>query len=459
MIEQLGAWVRKLFGKKPRQQAEAGRARAQAQKYEDASKINFTAIFAGKLASIAMSDSTLDISDAAGGESRRSAFIASALRDIWERSGTITAQALGKGGKVIVPYIAGGKARFGVADQDRLFISRMDGARPISATLLADRAKVDGRDYYRWTDYTLEDGVHTIKNRASTDAGRQVPLALVPEWANVTEEMRIAGVDRLLLAFVRCPADTRRDGDFYGVPITYGCEALIGEVEAHLKLIAREYKLTRPMLGLDSRLWQTPFGSGGPNANIQDIERTVQDGDTPFIPLYNCTDEEQMWLHFAPAIRDGAMYRRLEELFGLLEKSVGVSKGVLTPRESANATATEIRAANHDTYSLATAIRHTWEVALDDLAYAFDVYAECFGLSPAGARGDWAVHVGWDMSLFESSSETFQQMSELESRGMLSKPELRQWVMGGTIDEAIKAVAGIEQPPGPLDAPFAGEDD
>ena len=48
------------------------------------------------------------------------------------------------------------------------------------------------------------------------------------------------------------------------------------------------------------------------------------------------------------------------------------------------------------------------------------------------------------MSLFESSTETFQQLTELQSRGIVSKAELRQWVRGGTLEEAQAAIDDID---------------
>ena len=45
--------------------------------------------------------------------------------------------------------------------------------------------------------------------------------------AGLAGEVAIAGVERLTLAFLRSPADDRREGGVYGVPITYGCEALM----------------------------------------------------------------------------------------------------------------------------------------------------------------------------------------------------------------------------------------
>ena len=139
------------------------------------------------------------------------------------------------------------------------------------------------------------------------------------------------------------------------------------------------------------------------------------------------------------------MYARLDRLFALLEKAVGTSRGILTAPETGAATATEIRAANHDTFALVSAIRRMWEAALGDRACAADVLCEFYGLTPRGARGEYAVGVDWDMSLFESSQESFSQLCELHDRGLLSGAELRQWVRGGTLAEAEEAVGKVDR--------------
>ena len=229
----------------------------------------------------------------------------------------------------------------------------------------------------------------------------------------------------------------------YGAPITYGSESVVSEIREQMKIIAREYRLTRPMLGLDASLWKIRKSGG---TGIEDVRKTVQDSDDPFIPVDGYADETRApWMIYAPQIRDSAMYARLDRLFELLEKTVGTSRGILTARETASATATEIRAANHDTFTMVSAIREMWARGMNDLAYAVDVLAEHFGLSPAGARGDWAIAFDWDMSLFESSEETFNQLMELQSRGAVSLAELRQWVRGGSIEEAEAAIEKIKE--------------
>ena len=431
-------WARRLFGR-PAQDvgAAALAARAEAD-YRRVDAVNFTYIFANRLANLAVADASLNVS---GGGARALA-LAGALEDVFQRAHKLTAQALGSGGRVLLPYLCGGQVRFEAVAQDRFFITGMDGGRITSAAVLADRAETGGRVYYRWTDYALENGVQRVRSRVTDAGGRAVEMGAVPQWANLPGEAAIAGVEKLTLAFLRCPVDNRRERDGYGVPITYGCEALMDEIHEHMRLIAREYRLTRPMLGLSAEMWRQPFEGG--ESGVERARRTVQDGDDPFIPIEGAYDETKApWLVYAPAIRNEAMYDRLEHLFAMLEKAVGTSRGILTARETATATATEIRAANHDTLTLVTAIRRMWEQALDDMAYAADVLCEHYGLTPAGARGEYAVQVDWDMSLFESGAETFEQLCQLHDRDLLSGAELRQWVRGGALEEAQGAIDKI----------------
>lgn len=412
--------------------------------YQRIDEINFAAIFGQRLSNIAFSDSSQDVDDANGNhDSARAAVIRDVLDWAWKRARKISTQVMASGGRVLVPYVSGDKVKCTIVPQDRLYILDSDGERITSAALLADVTKVDYTSYYRWVGYSLENGNLLITNRITDDAGRTFPMTLIPAWADIPDEYAIGNVDRLPFAFLKCPADNRKPNDVYGVAITYGSESVVKEIKDHLKIIAREYRLTRPMLGLDSTLWRkrTPEGKAG----IDDVRKTVQDSDEPFIPVDGVIDDSKVpWMIYAPGIRDSAMYNRLDRLFEQLEKSVGTSRGILTTRETANATATEIKAANHDTFTMVSAIRGMWESGMDDLAYAVDLLAEHYGLTPAGARGDYSIVYDWDNSLFESSQETFQQLSELQSRGIISKAELRQWVRGGTLEEAQEAIDNID---------------
>jgi len=128
-----------------------------------------------------------------------------------------------------------------------------------------------------------------------------------------------------------------------------------------------------------------------------------------------------------------------------LEQSVGTSRGILIePTATAAATATEIKAAQYDTFCLIDDIRTALENLINHLAYAYDVLAEAFGATPAGGTRQCGVVFDWDLLAQESTSETFNQLSELESRCLISGARLVSWVTGDSIEDAQKEIDKVK---------------
>lgn len=444
MWNQLKEWVRQWLGVRTSDERSPD---GFVQAYEEKDMERITAIIANKLAMLTFSDSTLTVADRCpGAPGARTALIRHALERLWcDDAIWTTAQMLGKGGKLLVPTVLDGSISIGIADQNRMIIREMRGRDIVAATLLADSAKDGDRRFFLLADYELADGAQCIRYRAVSGSGADAGLDAVEAWSGLTPEIAIDGTDRLLFAFLRCPRDNRRNEKRYGVPITYGAEAEIAELNEHIGIYRREYRLTRPMLGLDSSLWRDGFAASPRGLDIHALRRTVQDSDDPFVPFpASSLDGNSVWQYFAPDIRYEAMEQRYQSLCRRVEKACGLSQGVLTERQALNyANKDEVRAAQYDTFSAIHAIRDQWEHAIGDLAYAIDVLAEHFELTPAGARGQYELSFDWDTSLIESTAETFQQNLELHGVGGLSTPELRQWVRGGSLEEAQAAVEKI----------------
>lgn len=381
---------------------------------------------------------------------KRADLIRGVVGGVWAKGPGIVAQVFGKGGKALVPTVVGGRVEVRAIDQNRVVIRRMEDTRIMNATILSDVYIREYDVYYLLADYSVgETGVQTIRYRACMQGGAEVSLTSIPPWAEIVPEYSIANTDRVLFAFLRCPRDNRREFCAYGVPITYGVEHDVAELVEHIRIYQREYRLSRMMLGLDSSLWRnrTDMSNANAGVTIDQIKRTVQDSDSPFVPVESMViDGKTPWQQYAPAIRTDAMETRYNSLLRRVEKGCGLSQGILTERPALNyANRDEVRAAQYDTFATVKAMRDAWEAAIGDLAYAVDVLAEHFGLTPSGARGQYEITYDWDASMIESSTETFQQLSELQSRGMVSKAELRQWVRGGTLEDAQAAVDEIAQ--------------
>lgn len=453
MWEKIKEWVKKWLGINNEEDDQG--TDEYVRKYEDIKAEFVTATIANKIAMITFADSTMTIrnssskSDKATALGARAQLIESLLMDLWNQPQPwIVAQMLGKGGKLLVPTYSGGKININTIDQNRLVIDGMNGTKISSATILADITAMNDKEYFLLAHYSLEPSGIMIQYTVKTQDGGDAELSAIPEWANITPEISIANVDRMLFAYLKCPRDNRRDDKRYGVPITYGAETAVHDLVEHMNIYRKEYKLTRPMLGLDRSLWRNPNAKIGEIQKpvvLEDVVKTVQDSDHPFFPIESSSlDGKGMWQHYAPAIRFEAMEGRMNSLKREVEKQCGLSQGVLTERQTMNyANRDEVRAAQYDTFSVVKSVRNQWEQAMDDLAYAIDVLAERFGVTPAGGRGQYAIIFDWDMSLIESTEQTFNQYSELQAMGAMRKAELRAWVTNETVDDAQKAIDSI----------------
>ena len=307
-------------------------------KYLAQDKINFTAIFSSKLANLAVSEANAEISAENESETLKDAF-----KDVWKRAKNITAASLGVGGVFLIPCVENGKIYTEVVTQDRVLVEKYVGSRIIEATVLAESLRKEGKTFVRWMHYTLSGGELVISSIA-TSGGEVIPLTFVDEWKDLASEVRIENCDRVLMSYLKSPADSRDTQSFYGVPVTYGCDSIISEIHEHLAAISKEYKIKQAFIGADSML----FSSEG---------KLPEDGI--FKMLSPLGSERDFWQEFNPEIRHEPYFKRLEELYRTLESAVGTSRGILTVVSSKGATATEIKRARFDTFAFIEEIRRS----------------------------------------------------------------------------------------------------
>ena len=391
--------------------------------YERIDDINFNAIFSNKLANYVISDSNINIT----GENARVDLLSKMGQSMWRKAKKMTSMGFGYGGVIIVPYVKGGKIYYNLVPQNRVTIDEVDGDVITGATVLAEKKVVGGslnsKTYMRWTNYQVKNGNITITQQFSDEKGNKIPA---PDfWQNIQEVQVITGVDRVLFGYVKSPINNRNASDTYGVPITYGCDATILEIKETLKQIAREYELKQAFVGADATMF-----NGKDALPLNGLFKKIDSGDDTFF-------EE-----FSPAIRDSSYFARLQELYQRLEKEVGTSRGILSEVETHNATATEIKKAMYDTFTICDDMRTNIEKAMDDFFYACNVLANAYNLSP---QGEYELDFDWSYSLLEDPQQEFNQMMQCESKGIISKVEIRQWMNPDeTLEEAEKKIKEIE---------------
>lgn len=395
---------------------------ADAEAYRQAMTENVVAMVANALSTYTLSDSTISII----GDNAR----AEVLREISDRHFAalkgVLADALGVGLVVSLPHthIVGNRRKLCIdtVGKDRVFLTEVAGDDVISCTIAADVRVINGRTYIRLADYTLDKDAYIIRSRAVLD-GSPAPLDIQPDWADIPPEIRISGVDRLPIAFLKCPTSNRLPDSRESVPVTYGCEETIKKITETLSQIETEYA------SKESRVFasETLFGK---KDKLSNVYKVLDAESKDFFEVYS------------PDIRSSDYFEKLTHHFAMLEREIGCSPGVLTELTTGSATATEIRAKMYKTFAFCTDIQKSVERYYTDLMYACDVMANVYSLSPAG---DYNIKFDWSYGLLEDPAMTYQQIKEGASDGVISKAEYRRYITDETLAEAEEAIAQISE--------------
>lgn len=388
--------------------------------YENDKDINFTAIFANKLANITISDSNIDVV----GDNKRAELLQETLKRLKKKLKKIVARDLGTGGVLVIPYVNRKKIYFNIVTQNRFSINKMIGDDIVDCTIMAEHIVKNKEHYYRWADYILENNNLYIRYR-STLNDDPIEMSLIPEWENI-KDMSITNVNRMPFMYIKSPIDNRKEMDKYGAPITYGCDKQIAKIMKDLEQIDREYGLKEAFVGADITMFK------GDNAlPVNGLYKKINAGDDNF------------WEVFDPAFRDTSLYNKLMNDFALLEKQIGTNRGILTDPLSTYQNKDEARRANQDTFAIIDDIRDSLEDGLKDFLYACDVLANYFGLGP---QGEYELSTDWSYTMLEDSTQEFSQLCQGESRGVIRKAELRQYLKPNeTIEEAQAVIDEIKK--------------
>ena len=390
--------------------------------YANIDDINFASIFSNKLANYTICDSTMNID----GDNARTELLDKTGQSMWKKAKKITSMAFGYGGVIIVPYVKGGKIFYNIVPQDRLTIDEIEGELITGATVLAEKKVINSatgqKAYLRWTNYKIENNNLTILQQYSDEKGNIIPT---PEfWQDINEIMTISNVDRVPFGYIKSPINNRKSNDKYGVPITYGCDATILEIKMTLKQLIREYELKEAFVGVDATMFN------GKNAlPVNGLFKKIDSTSDDFFEVYD------------PQFRDYTT--RLQELYKRLEHEVGTSYGILSEVNSINATATEIKHAMYDTFTICDDMRSNIEKGMEDFFYACNVLANAYNLS---AQGEYTINFDWSYSLLEDTQTEWSQMIWANNKGIISDLEVRQWLKPEeTVEESEKALAEIKE--------------
>lgn len=323
---------------------------------------------------------------------------------------------LALGGVALKPYIYGDKLLVDMTGAAGFQPTKFDPTGRCIGGVFRDKpVKVNGKYYVRLESHDLTDTVYTIKNKAyysdsTGSVGAPAPLDVVPEWADIQEEVTIQNMDGPLFAYFKPPiANTADTNSLCGMSI-YGDAAtveLIKQADEQWERLRWEYKSGERKVLMDGNTSTANMF----DKRLFEIGAFTADGD--FYQFLN------------PELRNDAVYKGFQDVLRRIEFNVGLSYGDISDPQTVEKTATEIRSGKQRKYVLISSIQTALEHTFDALIYAMDVYATLYGLA---ADGEYEVTYDWGDSILddqETKDNEFARDLQLLNAGIMNDWEFR----------------------------------
>ena len=342
---------------------------------------------------------------------------------------------LALGGVALKPYIYGDNLLVDMTGAAGFQPTKFDPTGRCIGGVFRDKpVKVNGKYYVRLESHELTDTTYTIKNKAyysdsTGSVGAPAPLDVVPEWADIQEEVTIQNMDGPLFAYFKPPiANTADANSLCGMSI-YGDAAtveLIRQADEQWERLRWEYKSSERKVFMDG------------NSATKDMfdKRLFEIG--PFSP------DGDFFQFINPELRNDAIYKGFQDVLRRIEFNVGLSYGDISDPQTVEKTATEIRNSKQRKYVLISSIQTALEHTFDALIYAMDVYATLYGLA---ADGEYEVTYDWGDSILddqETKDKEFARDLQLLSAGIVNDWELRAKYMNEDEETAKAALPKMQ---------------
>lgn len=336
------------------------------------------------------------------------------------------------GGCVFKPYVSGDGLNIDVVQGDCFFPTAFDSTGRLTGAVFTQQIIRDGKIYTRLESHEFLSGKENIQNKAfmsSSNAalGGEVPLTVVPDWADIAPNAEITGIDRPLFAYFRIPLANNKDRfSPLGVSVFANAVHTIPQADEQYGRLLWEYEGGQLAIDVDESAIRTR--SDGSVKLDQREQRLYRRALNIGGNLYEA---------FAPALRDASYRAGLNEVFRKIEVQCNLAFGTISDPQTVEKTATEVRTGKQRSYAAVCDIQKSLQMALDDLFYAMDRLAQLYDLGPAG---EWEAAYEWHDSVLQDE-ETVRLIDREDAlSGFIPKWKYNADWRGMTDDEAKAAV-------------------
>ena len=269
------------------------------------------------------------------------------------------------------------------------FIVTEQANEQVLGAVFIDHAAIDKQYYTRLEYHRFEDDIYVITNRfyvsnSSEKLGNACDVSDTP-WDGIEPEVAIQNLDKPLFAVLRTPQANNLDiGSSLGLPI-YG-EAIeeLKDLDIAYSRNAKEIFDSKRTILLDSdRLIPTGTRVGALYGGFDSTREAMQLPD--YVKMVYGNGQDEFYQEINPTLNTEVRIKGINNLLSQIGFKCGFSNGYFVFDEKTGMmTATQVEADDRRTIQLIKDIRDKIESCLDDLIYAVNVFADLYGLAPAG---------------------------------------------------------------------------
>lgn len=397
-------------------------------KQEDWKLINLMAIATKEMATLCICELNIDVT----GNQQKADFITDQLDRFVYPNLKNTMQNCFIGGSVILkPFLDKQNLKCEVVKSTSFYPIRYDIGGSLETVIFTDTVKNGEKQYIKLEYQELQQDGVLITNRAfkyDGAIGKEVPLTLIPEWADLEPEIKINNVDRLLIGYFKTSGANNIDGSRTPVSIVSGSLEIMAELDRIYNEYLYEIHSGKRRLIVDSTTLKRD-GSG----NI--VKPDDLDSDTVFLQL-DLTEGNKPFEDYTPEIRTEHYQRAIDLQLRLFEIKTGFSAGTFNfDVKSGRVTATQIISEDKTTYNTCKDLQAANKSAFVDLIYAYSVLCDLYKLTPTGKV---AAVISFGDSIFEDTATEYMRRLQMANSGYLRPELLLSWYFGTTEEQAKK---------------------
>lgn len=248
-----------------------------------------------------------------------------------------------------------------------------------------------GKEWYTRLEYhRFENDRYLISNKCYVgdqpdDTKERVDIKLTP-WSDLAEEVAMTNVEKPLFGVFRTPHANNIDlNSPYGLPVFSEALQELRDLDIAYSRNAKEIEDSKRTILLDSDVL-IPTGTKVVNTTNAWAAGRDQLGLPSMVKNVRGDGRETFYQEINPTLNTDTRLTGINALLSQIGYKVGFSNGYFVFNEQTGIqTATGVEAEQQRTIQFIKDVREKLQACLDDLIYALNVFADLYGLAPAGA--------------------------------------------------------------------------